>query len=453
MSRQSGPSVRDLLIDLYRAATDAAAPGPALATRLRETELDPDRRIWILALGKAALPMATTAVEVLGSRGRAPEGGLIVAPIQGRSPHPRLTLVTGDHPEPGPGSLAAAEAVGAAAAQVGPTDEVWVLLSGGTTSLIGAPEPGITPAELRAIYALLLGSGLDITAMNRIRKRFSRWGAGKLARALAPARVRVYLVSDVIGDDLASIGSGPCVPDPILATDVRALLEGVSLWSRIPESARQLVSSTASGKTAETPKPGDQAFAQVTLELVASNRLALEAAAKRAAELGLAPRVVETPLAGEASTAGASVAASLVNNCVRLPISQPSLSPTCLIWGGETTVTLGENPSGLGGRSQELALAAARELDGAANGISLLAAGTDGRDGPTDAAGAVVDGRTWKGIKAGGRDPAHDLAAHDAYPALDSVNALLRPGLTGTNVMDIVIGICGGESVSGKRKA
>lgn len=443
MSRHSGPSVRDLLVDLYRAATDAAAPGPALAARLREAELDPDRRIWILALGKAALPMATTAVEVLGTRGRAPEGGLIVAPAQGRSPHPRLTLVSGDHPEPGPGSLAAAEAVGAAAALVGPTDEVWVLLSGGTTSLIGAPEPGITPAELRAIYALLLGSGLDITAMNRIRKRFSRWGGGKLARALAPARVRVYLVSDVIGDDLASIGSGPCVPDPTAAFDVRALLESVALWSRIPESARQLVSSTASGKTAETPKPGDQAFARVTLELVASNRLALEAAARRAVEFGLAPVVVETPLAGEASTAGASVAATLVNNCVRLSISQPSLSPTCLIWGGETTVTLGENPSGLGGRSQELALAAARELDGAAHGIALLAAGTDGRDGPTDAAGAVVDGRTWNEIKTRGRDPAYDLAAHDAYRALDSVDALLRPGLTGTNVMDIVIGICG----------
>jgi hydroxypyruvate reductase len=155
--------------------------------------------------------------------------------------------------------------------------------------------------------------------------------------------------------------------------------------------------------------------------------------------------VVETPLAGEASTAGASVAASLLNNCVRLSIPQPSRSQTCLIWGGETTVTLGENPTGLGGRSQELALAAARGIEGASNGIALLAAGTDGRDGPTDAAGAVVDGRTWTGIKARGRDPAHDLAAHDAYPSLDSVGALLKPGLTGTNVMDIVIGVCGWE--------
>jgi hydroxypyruvate reductase len=447
LSRPPEP-LRDLLVDLYRAATAAAAPGPALAARLEQVDLDPSRPVWILALGKAALPMAATAVEVLHSRGRAPEGGLVVAPGGGPTPHSRLELVRGDHPEPGPGSLAAAESLAAAARRVRPSDEVWVLLSGGTTSLVGAPEPGITPSELTAIYALLLGSGLDITAMNRIRKRFSRWGGGRLARALAPARVRVYVVSDVIGDDLASIGSGPCVPDPTTATEVLALLEGAGLWSRIPESARQLVSSTTSGKTPETPKPGDPAFARVTLELVASNRLALEAAAKRAAELGLAPRVVETPLAGEASTAGASVAASLLNNCGRVPIPQPSNSPACLIWGGETTVTLSENPTGLGGRSQELALAAARALDGAGNGIALLAAGTDGRDGPTDAAGAVVDGRTWNDIKTRGRDPSHHLAAHDAYPALDSVDALLKPGLTGTNVMDIVIGICGGEETA-----
>ena len=443
MSRQSGPSIRDLLLDLYRAATSAAAPGPALAARLEAVELDPTRRIWVLALGKAARPMATTAVAVLRSRGRHPEGGLIVAPSDGPSPHPHLDQVRGDHPEPGTGSLAAAEALAAAASRVGPSDEVWVLLSGGTTSLVGAPEPGLTPADLTAIYALLLGSGLDITAMNRIRKRFSRWGGGKLARALAPARVRVYVVSDVIGDDLASIGSGPCVPDPTSAADIRALLEGGGLWSRIPEPARQLVSSTASGQTPETPKPGDQAFARVTLELVASNRLALEAAAKRAAELGLAPRVVETPLSGEAWAAGASVAASLLNNCVRLTIPQPSHAPGCWIWGGETTVTLGDSPTGLGGRSQELALAAARGLEGAPNGVALLAAGTDGRDGPTDAAGAAVDGRTWAEIKSRGRDPAKDLAEHNAYPALDSVGALFKPGLSGTNVMDIVIGICG----------
>jgi hydroxypyruvate reductase len=347
--------------------------------------------------------------------------------------------MAGDHPEPGAASFAAADALAAAASRVRADDEVWVLLSGGTTSLIGAPESGITPADLTAIYTLLLGSGLDITAMNRIRKRFSRWGAGKLARALAPAEVRVYLVSDVIGDDLASIGSGPCVPDPTTAPEIRRLLESVGLWSRLPESARSHLTSAEAGTTAETPKPGDQAFARVTLELVASNRLALEAAAERAAELGLAPVVVETPLAGEASAAGASVAAKLLYNCARNSIPQPS----CTIWGGETTVTLNTRSTGLGGRCQELALAAARVLDGAPGKFALLAAGTDGRDGPTDAAGAIVDGTTWRAITTGGRNPARDLAAHDAYHALDTVDALLRPGLTGTNVMDIVIGVCG----------
>ncbi|MGH7508019.1 MAG: glycerate kinase type-2 family protein [Gemmatimonadales bacterium] len=434
-----------LLADLYATATAAAAPGPALASRLDRLEIDPGRRIWIIALGKAALPMAQTGVAVLRARGLAPAGGLVVSPADGESPHPRLASVRGDHPEPGAGSLAAAEALETTASGIGPSDEVWVLLSGGTTSLVGAPEPGITPAELTEIYGLLLGSGLDITAMNRIRKRFSRWGGGRLARALAPARVKVYIVSDVIGDDLASIGSGPCVPDPTTAADVRVLLQGAGLWTRIPGPAREAVVSAEAGKTTETPKPGDQAFARVTLELVASNGLALEAAAKRAAELGLAPSVVKTPLAGEAAAAGASVAADLLNNCVRLPITQPTgggRRRPCVIWGGETTVTLGHGTVGLGGRCQELALAAARVLQGAPAGTALLAAGTDGRDGPTDAAGAIVDGTTWKAISERGRNPALDLAAHDAYHALDSAGALLRPGLSGTNVMDVVIGVC-----------
>ena len=286
------------------------------------------------------------------------------------------------------------------------------------------------------MYHLLLGSGLDITAMNRIRKRFSRWGGGRLAQALAPARVRVYLVSDVIGDDLASIGSGPCVPDPATASDVRQLLKSAGLWRQIPEAMRRQVSAVERGAIAETPKPGEQAFAPVTLELVASNRLAVEAAARRAAELGLAPLVAETPLAGEAREAGARVAAVLLEHCGRSGISQ-----SCLIWGGETTVTLGE-AAGLGGRCQELALAAAQVLAGAPPEVALLAAGTDGRDGPTDAAGAIVDGTTWPGIAAAGRDPARDLKRHNAYPALDAAGALLRTGLTGTNVMDVVMGVC-----------
>jgi hydroxypyruvate reductase len=157
--------------------------------------------------------------------------------------------------------------------------------------------------------------------------------------------------------------------------------------------------------------------------------------------LGLAPVVSDTPLAGEAAAAGASVAAALLQDYASLGIPQPDRK-RCLIWGGETTVTLGASSTGLGGRCQELALAAARTLAGAPPGVALLAAGTDGRDGPTDAAGAIVDGRTWDAIVASGRDPGRDLAAHDAYRALDAAGILLRPGLTGTNVMDVVIGVC-----------
>jgi glycerate-2-kinase len=217
-------------------ATAAAAPGPALARRLER--LKPRAAPWIIALGKAALPMARAAVQTLAERGLEPAGGLIVPPAPAASPHRALVLVPGDHPEPGPGSLAAAGALAEVAARASGGEEVWVLLSGGTTSLLGAPVHGIAPQELTALYALLLGSGLDITEMNRIRKRFSRWGAGRLALALAPAPVRVYVVSDVIGDDLASIGSGPCVPDPSTAAEVRALLEGAGLWDRVPESVR-----------------------------------------------------------------------------------------------------------------------------------------------------------------------------------------------------------------------
>ncbi len=475
----TGHTARALLVELYSVATAAVAPGPAVAQRLSGLGRGPLKPVWILALGKAALAMAQAAVEALRKRGSDPAGGVIVAPATGLSPSPFLEVVVGDHPEPGPGSFAAAEALARVVARIGSGQEVWVLLSGGTTSLIGAPVPGISPADLGALYQLLLGSGLDIAAMNRVRKRFSRWGAGRLAQALAPARVRVLVVSDVIGDDLASIGSGPCVPDPSTAVQVRQLLEGAGLWERIPAAARHQLAEAEAGTMPETPKPGDQVFANVTLELVASNRLALEAAAKRAAELGLAPVVAETPLAGEASAAGASVAATLLHNCGRYSIPQPEersasglpevglfgqpeelrvsggpevgaprqakeLRGRCCIWGGETTVTLGSS-AGLGGRCQELALAAARALASRTAGSALLAAGTDGRDGPTDAAGAIIDGSTWAAIAAAGRDPERDLEGHNAYRALDAVGALLRPGLTGTNVMDVVIGVCLGS--------
>ena len=381
--------------------------------------------------------MAHAAARHARRTGRRLVGGLVVAPDVGAAPDAAIPVVPGDHPEPGPASFAAAKLLGQVVARVGAGDDVWVLLSGGTTSLIGAPRDGFAHAELQEVYARLLASGLDISDMNRIRKRFTRWGGGKLAAALAPARVVQLVVSDVIGDDLASIGSGPCVPDPMTAADTRALLQRSGLWTTLPASIRTVVEATEAGTLPETPKPGDAVFSNVTTSIISSNRLALEAIARRAAELGLASEMISEPLAGEARTAGASVAATLRNYSQARQTQDRTRR--CVIWGGETTVTLGRDP-GLGGRCQELALSAAQTLAGG-DGVSLLAGGTDGRDGPTDAAGAIVDGHTWESIKAAGRDPASDLDRHDAYHALAAAGVLLQPGLTGTNVMDVVIGV------------
>jgi glycerate-2-kinase len=409
--------------------------------------------VWVIAIGKAAHPMAIAAVEVLEQRQLEPAGGVIVAPRVLPSPHRAIEFVAGDHPVPTARSVAAAARISDVVTRVKPDDEVWVLLSGGASSLMAAPEGSIKPEELFELYTLLLGSGMDIAAMNLIRKRFARWGAGRLAAALAHARVRNLIISDVIGDDLAAIGSGPCVPDPSTAREIRDRLTEGALWDRIPASMRHYLQAVERDPSLETPKPGDAAFANVERKIVASNRVALDAIAARATDFGYDPRILDTALAGEASAVGEQLAASLLSYCGSSGSELTGRSGRpCLIWGGETTVTLGEGTTGVGGRCQELALAAARELSGAqsVSGATLLAAGTDGRDGATDAAGAIVDRDTWEAIRRSGRDPGRDLAQHNSHPSLDAAGALLRTDLTATNVMDVVVGICEPPKAAGK---
>lgn len=446
------PDRRQLLTELYWAAVRAASPGPVLRAALGALSADAlaaVHRVWIIAVGKSAAPMAGAAVEALARRGMEPAGGVIIGPQVRPVPHRALEAVAGDHPVPGARSLAAAARVGQVVARVRAGDEVWMLLSGGATSLMAAPAGAFPPEALTALYELVLGSGLPIAEMNLIRKRFSRWGAGRLAVALAPARVRNFIISDVIGDDPAAIGSGPCVPDPTTASDVRALLVRAHLWERLPPSLRDHLEGVERDPSLETPKPDGEEFAAVEQTIIADNRGALGAIAARARELGLVPHIVDAALAGEAVVAGARVADAVMR--------AGGPGTPCLIWGGETTVTLdagtgaeGGGGIGLGGRCQELALAAARAFAEApaTDGVALLAAGTDGRDGPTDAAGAIVDRTTWEAIRRAGRDPARDLRTHDAYPALDAAGALLRTGLTTTNVMDVVIGV--GSAPSGR---
>ncbi len=446
---------RRQLTECYHAAVAGARPEPATHAAVAGLALTPGARVWIVALGKAAAAMAAGATTALAERGRAPAGGVIAGVRIEPPPHPSIRVVAGDHPIPAAQSAAAAAAVADVVALVRPGDEVLALVSGGGTSLIAAPAPELadfTQSDLGVLYATLLASGADIVAMNAVRKRFTRWSGGRLAVAVAPARVHCLIVSDVLGDDLASISSGPWVADPVTAVELVASLERARLWDKLPPKARGHLTAVVSGAAPETPKPSDPAFAGVAATVIVSNAHAVAAAAECARAAGVEEvTVVPVPLVGEAAIAGVRLASDLV---ARKKRARGPRVTRCIVWGGETTVTLdaprgsgdaaaaGESP--LGGRNQELALAAARSLHEAGDhgrGITLLAAGTDGRDGPTDAAGAIVDGLTWYAIEGAGRDPARDLAAHDAYRALDAAHALLRTGHSGTNVMDIVIGL------------
>jgi len=423
--------MRELLLDLYGAALRAADPAAAVRRELAERPLASRLPVHVFALGKAASGMARAAVAHCLEARLPVAGGVVVGPVGTQQPNRSLRILIGDHPVPGAGSAAAADAVAEAVTAMTSSHQALVLVSGGTTSLAGAPVHGVTHADLNALWTLVLSSGLDIRAMNALRKRCLRWGAGRLAAALAPMPVTVLCMSDVIGDDPATVGSGPAAPDPLWAREVFPMMEAAFGRQEVPPSVRRLLELQSAGELPDTPKPGDAAFQRVTTHVIASNRLAVRGVAARAGELGLSVLAGASDLAGEASDAGARIGAFL---------RAGGGGANCFVWGGETTVTLGAPPAGRGGRCQELALAAAAELDDVP-GVALLAAGTDGRDGPTDAAGAVVDGTTWARIAARGRDPEADLRRHEAYDALEAAEALLRTGPTGTNVMDVVIGL------------
>ena len=443
-----GSTARELLTDLYAAAVRGADPGPATAAALARAPTGPSRRHWLVAVGKAAPAMARTAVEWLArERGATFAGGVLVAaePVTwSTSGASDFEVVVGDHPVPGPASLDAAAEVGLLAARVRADDEVLVLLSGGASSLMAAPSAGVDVADLAVLFERLQGAGTDITVTNHVRKRFLRWAAGHLAVALAPARVRCLLVSDVAGDDPAIIGSGPCEPDALTAAAVLDLVDRTALRQSLPPALRAHLTATVRGAVPETPKPGDPAFARVEREVILANRDAVAAAARRAETLGMDAEIVGDELRGEAADRGREFADRLLTRR-RERRAGTGARPLCVIAGGETTVTLPLVANvGRGGRCQELALAAAERLgaaDADAGDVHILAAGTDGRDGATDAAGAMVVAATWEAVRLAGRDPARDLRTHEARSALLAAGALLPARATGTNVRDVVIGL------------
>ena len=429
------PGARARLTAIFRAAL-AAVDAEVAVRRVLQRDgaqlavagraLAPNARLVVLAAGKAAAAMAT-AVEAVAAD-QIVAGLAVTKDGHGRA-LARVAVRESSHPVPDARCEAAAREMLALASATRPDDVLLVLLSGGASSLLACPQPGITLEEIAATTAAMLSAGAGIRELNTVRKHLVEVAGGRLARAAHARRIEVLVVSDVLGDPLDVIGSGPCTPDPSTFADALAVLAARALQGRIPPRVLVHLQAGARGEREESPKPGDPHCARVRATLVASIGDAMRAAEAAAREHGMRPIPVSANLQGEARVAGRRLAA-LARSLA------PAKGPTCLLVGGETTVTV--RGAGRGGRSQELALAAAIEMAGCDDAV-LLAAGTDGSDGPTDAAGAFADGATVARAASRGIDAANALADNDAYGFFAHEGGLFRTGPTGTNVMDLVL--------------
>ncbi len=384
--------------------------------------------IYVVGAGKASANMAQGLEQGLASRLRA---GAVTVKYDHVAPVTQVTIQEAGHPIPDAAGVAGASAIMCLAQQAGADDLVFCLLSGGGSALLPAPSPGITLEEKQQLTGLLLACGASIDEINTLRKHLSRIKGGQLARAAAPATLITLVLSDVVGDRLDVIASGPTVPDTSTFQDCLDIVDRYDLAERLPPSICTHLQHGWTGACPETPKLGDPAFARSQTVIIGNNRTALQAACATAQALGYATLVLSSFVQGETRDIArmhAAIAQEIRHS--GLPLAPPA----CVLAGGETTVTL--RGDGKGGRSQEFALAAARDIAGLER-VVVLSAGTDGTDGPTDAAGALADGHTVARAQALGLTSEHYLRRCDSYHFFAALDDLLRTGPTGTNVMDI----------------
>jgi glycerate 2-kinase len=401
----------------FQAAIDQADPKAAVARHMTALSHNANGRVIVIAAGKAAPAMLRGAMAQLGQNIEA----ICVTHKENQDRIENIPFFNSGHPIPDDVGLKATQMITEILARTTADDHVIALISGGASALLPAPAQGISLADKQALNAALLASGLDIVEMNMIRQQVSTLKGGGLLRQAAPAHVSAYILSDVVGDDLRAIASGPTVAPLGTKTSARERLQQVGAWYTLPAS----ITVHMQGPDVNDDLP------KATNTLVGSNRQSVEAAAAH-----LRPDfnviAIDDPLVGDVDTAAQTIITALDN---QLPVS----APTAIVWGGETTVQL--QGDGRGGRNQEMALLVAQHLNDCnpTQGIHFLSGGTDGRDGPTDAAGAIVDAGTWARITDAGLDPAALLANNDSYAALQASGDLLITGATGTNVADIQI--------------
>jgi hydroxypyruvate reductase len=392
-------------------------------------------RLVLVAAGKAASTMARAAEEVLGGA----LADALAVDTAAEVPLARTRRLVAGHPVPDTRGIEAAEAVEALVRGLGRDDLLVVLLSGGASALLPAPAAGVTLEDKARTTGLLLKAGATIHELNTLRKHLSRLKGGGLARLAAPARVVALVLSDVVGDDLSTIASGPTVPDPTTYADALGVLRTRGVQEAVPPAIRRHLEAGVRGDIPETPKPGAACFAGVTTRIIGSNRLSVEAAAREARRLGLRTLVLTTRLEGEAREV-ARVLVAILRECV--VAGHPAPAPLCLVAGGETTVTV--RGSGRGGRNQELVVAAVDPLAGVPAHAVIASLATDGIDGATDAAGGVADQESAERARALRLPPVSAfLADNDSNAFLAPLGDLILTGPTGTNVVDVTVLLAG----------
>lgn len=385
------------------------------------------RRIHLVAFGKAACGMAKAAEEII-PREWLDDSGIAVTNYGNAAPLEHVQVLEAGHPLPDTAGFAAAKQLARHVANARSGELVLVLVSGGGSALIPYPVEPIALAEKIAVTELLLSCGATINQINCVRKHLSQLKGGGLAK-LAATDLHALILSDVLGDDLASIASGPTVPDDTTYQDAVEILVNFGIWDKVPSTVREHLEQGRLGNKPETPKSGDSLFNRAGHTLIGGNALSVAAMADCARQLGYETLLYSQQLSGEARM----VAEQLVAHAKHIG------KPIALLAGGETTVTL--NGTGSGGRNQEMALAfaLAAHQQGLTGNWAFLSGGTDGRDGPTDAAGGLVDNGSLARMQAAGFDPLALLNNNDSYHALKASQDLLMTGATGTNVADLQI--------------
>ena len=419
---------------IFDAALAAGDVHPLVLHALDGLHPHPRGNLIVVGAGKASAAMAAAAEEALGDR--ISEGAVVVKDGYLAETR-RVRLIEAGHPVPDERGAAGAREILRLVGGRSPDDLVLVLISGGGSALTPAPAPPVTLGDKQAVTKLLLAAGATINQLNAVRKHLSLLKGGQLARAAAPARVHALLLSDVIGDPLDVIASGPTAPDASTFSDALAVLDRFHLLDRAPTSVVRRLEQGSRGEIAETPKVDDPLFDRVGNVVIGNNTLVVDAAAARARELGFTPHLLTRSLEGEARVvAGDFTRLAREIEAGRGPVDPPA----CVVAGGETTVTVRGN--GQGGRCQEFALAAALEMEDL-DDVVVLAAGTDGTDGPTSAAGAIVDARSARRAREGGQDPRARLDANDSHSVFASLDDLVITGPTNTNLLDLYVMLIG----------